>query len=130
MVYMLIAFTMFCEAVMSAVEPTPRRTPCAAMVAVVDAVCWPEAMVIFATWLFPASSVDCAEYSAERALIELTPKGTAAIESYFRVIFGLFNSALTAWSSEDRQQLGALLSRFVADVSKQFESLSDVAHKP
>jgi DNA-binding MarR family transcriptional regulator len=58
-------------------------------------------------------------------LIELTTKGQAAIERYFQVIFGLFSEALVHWSTEDRQKLGQLLSRFVDDISKQFEALAN-----
>ncbi|WP_409489587.1 MarR family winged helix-turn-helix transcriptional regulator [Amycolatopsis sp. cmx-11-12] len=58
-------------------------------------------------------------------LIELTPDGKTIPDRYLRTLLGWFGDAMTDWSEEDRKIFGALLGRFVDDLTTRLAVVDD-----
>ncbi|WP_405062353.1 MarR family transcriptional regulator [Kribbella sp. NBC_01505] len=51
------------------------------------------------------------------SLIELTPTGTEAAQTYLGTILGWFREAIAEWPTQDRTDLGRLLGKLADDVT-------------
>ncbi|WP_326568492.1 MarR family transcriptional regulator [Amycolatopsis rhabdoformis] len=56
-------------------------------------------------------------------LIELTPDGAAAAGRYLQTILSWFTEAVAEWSIDDQRTFGALLNRFVDDLTARLSEV-------
>ncbi|MFJ4828858.1 MarR family winged helix-turn-helix transcriptional regulator [Streptomyces sp. NPDC088747] len=61
------------------------------------------------------------------SLIKPTDQGAAAADRYAHSVIGWFTEATSAWSAQDRRDLGRLLGRLADDVTAHLNRLDDGA---